>query len=98
MKSHPVIVLSNSDIIKEEEYFVGVMMTTERKDDLYSFEITSSMLSKDLNVPYSEVRLHLISAFRTREVVTTSNFSSRIKPEFFREIIKQINQITFAQH
>lgn len=95
VKPHPVIVLSNDEAIQEEGSFIGLMMTTE-KADLYTFEITSDMLLKKLHVPYSEARLHLISFFRTKEVVTTSNFNNKIKPEFFKELIKQVNRITFG--
>ena len=96
VKPHPVIVLSNDEAIQEEGSFIGLMMTTEKADDLYTFEITSDMLLKKLHVPYSEARLHLISFFRTKEVVTTSNFNNKIKPEFFKELIKQVNRITFG--
>lgn len=96
VRAHPVIVLSNDEAIAEEEAFIGLMMTTDKAKDLYTFEITSDMLSKKLHVPYSEARLHLISFFRTKEVVTTSNFNNKIKPEFFKELIKQVNRITFG--
>ena len=96
VKPHPVIVLSNDDAIREEGSFIGLMMTTEAWNDLYTFEITSDMLLKKLSVPYSEARLHLISFFRTNEVVATSHFNNKIKADFFKELIKQVNQITFG--
>jgi hypothetical protein len=94
-KPHPVIVLSNDEAIKEEGSFIGLMMTTEKWNDLYTFEITSDMLLKKMNVPYSEARLHLISLFSTQEVVPTSNFNTKIKLHFFKELVKQVNHITF---
>ena len=96
VKPHPVIVLSNDDAIQEEGSFIGLMMTTDKTEDLYTFEITSEMLSKKLNVPYSQARLHLISFFRVKEVVTTSNFNNKLKSEYFKELIKQVNRITFG--
>jgi mRNA-degrading endonuclease toxin of MazEF toxin-antitoxin module len=96
VKHHPAIVLSNNEAIQDEEAFVALMMTTEKSNDLYTFEITSDMLSKKLHVPYCEARLHLISFFRTKEVVANSHYNNKIKPEFFQEMIKQINRITFG--
>lgn len=96
VKPHPVIVLSNDEAIRDEEAFIGLMMTTEKTNDLYTFEITSAMLLKKLQAPYSEARLHLISFFRTKEVVPTSHFNNKIKPEFFKELVKQVNRITFG--
>lgn len=96
VKPHPVIVLSNSEAIQDEDSFIGLMMTTDTKEDLYTFEITSEMLTKKLNVPYSQARLHLISFFKVREVIATSNFNNKLKPEYFKELIKQVNRITFG--
>ncbi|MFZ5970281.1 MAG: hypothetical protein ACOYXA_01695 [Bacteroidota bacterium] len=72
------------------------MMTTDTKEDLYTFEITSEMLTKKFNVPYSQARLHLISFFKVKEVIATSNFNNKLKPEYFKELIKQVNRITFG--
>lgn len=77
IKPHPVIVLSNDEAIQEEGSFIGLMMTTDKTEDLYTFEITSEMLTKKLNVPYSQARLHLISFFKVKEVVATSNFQQQ---------------------
>lgn len=64
--------------------------------DLYTFEITSEMLTKKLSVPYSQARLHLISFFKVKEVIVTSNFNNKLKQEYFKELIKQVNRITFG--
>ena len=64
------------------------MMTTDKTNDLYTFEITSGMLLKQLTISYSEARLHLISFFKVSHVVTTSNFNNRLKPEYFKELLK----------
>lgn len=96
VRPHPVIVLSSNEAIQEEGAFVGLMMTTDESRDLYTFRITSDMLSKELDVPFSQARLHLISFFNVKEVVPTSKFNNRIKPEYFEQLIRQVNQITFG--
>lgn len=96
VRHHPVIVLSSDDAIQQEEAFVGLMMTTDQVNDLYTFEITSDMLTKPLKEKYCQARLHLISFFRTKEIISTSNINSKIKAEHFKQLIKQINEITFG--
>lgn len=69
---HPCIVLSNDDINAEEEGFVAVVMTSQEKyrDDLYSFEITDSMLNKPIGKAFSAARIHLIGNFLHKDVIT----------------------------
>lgn len=96
VRPHPVIVLSNDDAIAEEASFIGLMMTTEPMSDLYTFEVVPEMLTKKLTVPYTQARLHLISFFRVKDVIPTTHINSKLKPEYFKELIKQVNQITFG--
>ncbi len=96
VRPHPVIVLSNDEAIREEGSFIGLMMTTNRANDLYTFEITPEMLTKKLSVPYTAARLHLISFFRASDVVPTSHFNTRLKPEYFTQLLKQVYRVTFG--
>jgi hypothetical protein len=92
---HPVIVLSNDDAINLEQFFIGIMMTTEDIDDEYSFPIEDYMLNKPLTAK-SQVRLHLIGWFSVDQVIKTSYYNHIIKIDFFRELIRQVNQNTFG--
>ena len=95
MISHPVIVLSSADAIATEDSFIGMMLTTNVSEDQYTFELNNNMLTKKLTVPYCQARLHLISFFQKHDAIANSNFNNKLKLEYFRELIKQVNRITF---
>jgi hypothetical protein len=93
---HPAIVLSTDEAIQEEESFVAVMLTSEDYNDLYSFPITNSMLTKPMTSAKSQARLHLISFFRNSDVIPTSHVNHKIRPEYFKILIGRINEVTFG--
>lgn len=94
--NHPAIVLSCNDAIEMEGAFTAVMITSQQYDDECSFELHSDMLNKPLNSKYSEVRLHLISFFKERDVIRNSNHNLQMKEKDFLRLIAQINRITFG--
>jgi len=95
-QNHPAIVLSSNDAIMNENGFIAMMITTEKKyDDQYTFEITKEMLTKPFNIDYCQARLHLISFFNENDVIKNSNWNNNIKKNFFEMIIEQVNKITF---
>lgn len=73
------------------------MITSEPryKDDLYSFELTSEMLSKPMNKPFIAVRIHLIGNFLQEDVIVNRNTGNYIKSDAFNRMLVQINKITF---
>lgn len=93
---HPAIVLSVEEAIEMEESFIALMLTTSETDDEFSFPIKAKMLSKDLNVPFCQARLHLISFFQNTEIIRNSNYNNRIRTEFFKELIEKVNAKTFG--
>lgn len=96
--NHPCVVLSNTEINEEEQGFVAVMITSENryKDDLYSFELDSSMLTKPMTTPFSAVRMHLIGNFLYEDVITNRNTGNSMKIDAFNRLLVQINKITFS--
>src|SRR5437016_730980 len=78
--NHPALILSVNDIIQLEEAFTAVMITSENYDDEYSFPITNDMLqSGTLSKPYCEIRVHLVSYFKTSEVITNKHRNTLVK-------------------
>lgn len=94
--NHPVIVLSQDDVIVDESAFIGVMLSSQNYNDLYSFEITQDMLSKKPNKDHCEARLHLVSLFSYNDVINNT-FHNQIKSVYFRGLIEQIFEVAFGQ-
>lgn len=59
---HPGLIISNDDVYGTDECYIMVMMTTsERRRDMFSFEVTDDMLHKPSNKANSQIRLHLVT-------------------------------------
>jgi hypothetical protein len=94
-ETHPVIILSSTDAINMEEGFVGVMLTSSKKfDDEFTFEIDDRMLTKPMG-KYCQARTHLIGFFLTEKVARNRHYNSKIKEDYFKQLIKHINRVTF---
>jgi PemK-like, MazF-like toxin of type II toxin-antitoxin system len=95
--NHPCIIISNEDINEEEQAFVGVMITSEKhyKGDNYSFELTPIMLTKPMDKDFSAVRLHLVSLFLKRDIITNRNVGNEIRKSHFERLLSQINSVVF---
>lgn len=96
-KPHPVIVLSNSDINELEGGFVAVMMTSQihYKGDDYSFVVNDSMFTKPLQKPFSAIRIHLISSFSNKDILSNQNVGNQMRVQPFYRLIEHINEFTF---
>jgi hypothetical protein len=98
VQNHPALILSANDAIEMEGAFIAAMITSERHDDEFTFEISDAMLeSGRFTKPYTEIRLHLISYFKVSEVITNRHSNTKVKATDFSRIIRRIVQITFAQ-
>lgn len=92
--NHPALVISNNTAIELEEAFIAVMITSQRFDDEFTFELSSGMLeSGKLDKLYSEIRSHLISFFRVSDVIRNSQ-RAKIKKADFARIITHIVRVT----
>ena len=63
MENHPVVIISNDDVYDADQCYVGVMMTTQTREDRFTFRITDEMLRNANNQKYAQGRCHLISYF-----------------------------------
>ena len=96
--NHPALILSSNECIELERAFIAVMITSEKMDDEFSFELTNSMPeSGKLTSHYSEIRLHLISFFKFDHVIPNYHLNTKVKKEYFTRILKQIMRISFGQ-
>ena len=97
LKNHPAVIISNSEINSEEFGFTAVMITHSDSDDEYTFEIDDKMFLKSFqDKSHKEIRLHLISYFLDDDVISNNHGLNKMKPEWFKRLLSQINEITFG--
>src|SRR5882757_6608792 len=91
VQNHPALILSANDAIEMESAFVAVMITSEKYDDEYTFQLSNAMLeSGRFTKPYTEIRLHLVSYFKESEVIINNRSNTRVKAVDFSRIIRRI--------
>ena len=88
IKPHPTIVLSNNDINKYEEAFIGVMVSSSAPNDTYSFWLDNNMLSKAPKIR-CQVRCQLIALISENHVIDKHG---SIKKKFLKELLNKINE------
>ena len=98
IQNHPALVLSTDQAIELEDAFVAVMITSQKFDDEYSFQLIDDMLTKPMGKPYREVRLHLVSLFRIDDVISNAHLRTKVKPDDFEIIVRQISATAFGIH
>lgn len=96
VENHPLIVLSNNDIIENEGCFTGIMLTSRRYDDAYSFIIEDSMLSRPLSRDWCEARLHLVSLFRLDDVIRNRHPGTWLHKLDFEAMVREIVRSSFS--
>ena len=95
IEHHPAIVLSCDDAILAEDAFVAAMITSEKFDDEYSFQLIDDMITRPMSKPYREVRLHLVSLFKTSDLISNAQPKVRLKTDDFEIIVRQIVSSAF---
>jgi hypothetical protein len=96
IQNHPALVLSTDDAIELEEAFVAVLITSQKLDDEFSFQLIDDMLSKPMGKPYRQLRLHLVSLFRISDVISNAQQRTKVKPDDFEIIVRQISATAFG--
>ena len=72
-KTHPALVISNSNVLETEDIFYAVMISSNSMNEEFNFELDNAMLTKPLSKK-SYVKCQLIQSYSTDEVI--SKFSS----------------------
>jgi hypothetical protein len=93
---HPALVLSTDDAILAEGAFVAAMITSQKFDDEYFFPLIDDMITRPMSKPYREVRLHLVSLFKTSDVISIAQPRVRVKIDDFEIIVRQIVSSAFG--
>ena len=90
-KTHPALVISNSNVLETEDIFYAVMISSNSMNEEFNFELDNAMLTKSLSKK-SYVKCQLIQSYSTDEVI--SKFSS-LKQASFDKVIKKIFETVF---
>jgi hypothetical protein len=90
-KSHPAIVISNSNVLETEDIFYAVMISSNPMNEEFNFVLENSMLTKPLHKK-SFVKCQLIQSYSQDEII--SKISS-IRKSDFDALIKKIFETVF---
>jgi len=90
-KTHPALVISNSNVLEIEDIFYVVMISSNPMNEEFNFELDNSMLTKPL-FKKSFVKCQLIQSYSTDEVISKI---SVLKQDSFEKIIKKIFDTVF---
>ncbi len=90
-KTHPALVISNTNVLETEDIFYAVMISSNSMNEEFNFELDNSMLTKPLSKK-SYVKCQLIQSYTTDEVI--SRISS-LKQASFEKILKRIFETVF---
>ena len=90
-KSHPALVISNSNVLETEDIFYAVMISSNSMNEEFNFELDNSMLTKPLS-KRSYIKCQLIQSYTTDEVI--SKISS-LRQTSFEKVLKRIFETVF---
>ncbi len=90
-KLHPAVIVSNEEVYETEECYVGIMISSSKIRDNFSFVLTNDMLTKPLD-KQSQVRCQLIALFNEKEI---ENKISKLKKEQLTKLVKHFTDNVF---
>ena len=90
-KTHPALVISNSNVLETEDIFYAVMISSNPMNEEFNFELHNSMLTKPLSKK-SFVKCQLIQSYTTDEVISKI---SLLKQASFDEVLQKIFETVF---
>lgn len=95
-KTHPAIIISNSDVYDAEEGYVCVIMTSREFTDKFTFQITDDMLQGKNNKTFSQARCQFVT-FVHEDHIIDRYAKNTLKPNSVERLITHINNYTFAE-
>ena len=90
-KTHPALIISNSNVLETEDIFYAVMISSNPMNEEFNFELDNSMLTKPLSKK-SFVKCQLIQSYTTDEVISKL---STLKQANFDKVLKRIFETVF---
>jgi mRNA-degrading endonuclease toxin of MazEF toxin-antitoxin module len=90
-KTHPALVISNSNVLEAEDIFYAVMISSNSMNEEFNFELDNSMLTKPLSKK-SFIKCQLIQSYTTDEVISKI---STLKQANFDKVLRRIFETVF---
>lgn len=72
-ENHPMVIISNQEVYESDECYIGVMLTSSRYFDRFTFEITNDLLEKPNNKSFAQARCHLIAYILETHIISNSH-------------------------
>lgn len=91
LKTHPALIISNSNVLETEDIFYAVMISSNPMNEEFNFELDNSMLTKPLSKK-SFVKCQLIQSYTTDEIISKI---SALKQPAFDKVLKKIFETVF---
>ena len=96
-ETHPAIIISNEEVYHTDEIYICVMMTSSKKKDLFTFEVTQDMLQSKNNKRFSQARCHLVTYVMEKHIV--GNYpKNKMKPSAVNRLIARINETALQDY
>ena len=95
-KSHPAIIISNSDVYEQDGIYICLMMTHLQKVDTFTFQILDEMLVKKSDGKFSQARCHIITYVSEKHIIKNKNFNC-LKSNAVDRLIARINVVSFSK-
>ena len=93
---HPAVIISSRNVYKADKVYICVMMTSNKKRDVFSFPVNDNMLESPGNKPDSQVRCHLITYVLEKHIKTKNGLRyNRLNTLTLERLMAQINEIVF---
>ena len=90
---HPVIVISQDEILQEEDIFYGVLMSTKNHYPDWTMTVKPAMLNNPVNDREGFIVCHQIQRFSPQMIASKRGF---LKIEYFASLKKNILNALFG--
>ena len=95
-ETHPAVIISNHEVYNTDEIYICVMITSSRRKDLFTFEVTQNMLQSKNNKKVSQARCHLVTYIKENHIV--GNYPrNRMKVSAVNRLIARINETALEE-
>ncbi len=87
--NHPAVIISNEDVYNDDDCYIVVMLTSQKYDDKYSFEVSDHMLATSSGKFRSEARCHLVTYILNSHIVVGKH-RSRLRRQYVDALVEHM--------